>query len=121
MALYEAFEVIGHIELEKDRPYTTADIPDDMEVLVLNDSGFIYGKVRDSNGDHITKDGVPQYARTNIRGVRYRVVKTGITYPVNSPNVLGIWEVGQVLAFSPDSTYTFYNTGIIAYGLKVSV
>jgi len=119
MAQAEVFEVIGHIKVVAGQSYKTTDIPTGMEVVVLVKGTLQYGKVLDEDGNQETyADETLKVARSIVRGVRYTVTKTGVTYP--SPNVSGVWQEFTEIAFDSASTYLFHDDGIVAYGLKVT-
>jgi len=119
MAQAEAFEVVGHIKIVTGQSYDTTDIPTGMEVVVLVKGTRQYGKLLEEDGEQETEqDGTLKTTRSIVRGVRYTVTKSGVTYP--SPNIVGVWQEFTELIFSASSTYTFYDDGIVAFGLKVT-
>ena len=121
MAQADAFEVVGHIDVKKGESYDIAMIPTGMEVVVLVKGVLQWGKILDEDGEQKTnEDDTLKFGNSNVRGVRYSVTKTGVTYISGYPNVVGVWQEFTELVFSATSTYTFYDDGVVAYGLKVT-
>lgn len=95
----------GGINIKAGDEYTAASIPATMNIVRLTRGERIYDVAADG-----TKTATP------LRGVMVKVVDSTLTYP-NDKNDTFLWEEGEELKFTSTSTFTFYNNGIVRFGV----
>ena len=101
------FTPYGGMQVKKDTSYTKDNISADADIVVLT-RGV---RITDELGN-----------KTKLRGIKMSVSNSVITAPVAPlPNIPIIWLEGNAFAFDADSTYTFFDDGIVAYGKRIVV
>ena len=105
MAHTTLFTAYGGLRVKQGETYDYTNVPAECNAVLL------------TRGVRITDE---TGSKTSIRGVRVRIVTTGLTAPsVPLDNVPIVWQEGEYMIFSGDSIYTFMDDGLVAYGLRV--
>lgn len=99
--------VSGGINIKAGESYDSSNIPATMNVVRLTKGERIY----ELDSDNAL---VP----TSKRGVMVKVVDSSLTYPDNKNDTF-LWEEGEEFTFTSTSTFTFYNNGIVRFGVVV--
>lgn len=104
MAQSVAYTPFGGLQVKADSSYTKDNVPATTNVVVLTRGVRIY----DEAGN-----------KTPLRGVRVLIEVTGLTAAVNPlDNVPQVWLEGEELTFHTNGTYTFFDDGLVMYGIK---
>lgn len=104
----EVFTTVGGgINIKSGDSYSASDIPTGMNVVRLTKGERIY----EYDIDNI-------YSPTPLRGVFVKVTDSALVYPSNKNDTF-LWEEGEEFTFTSTSTFTFYNNGIVRFGVKV--
>ncbi len=107
MAQNTIYKPFGSIEVFPDTSYTAANIPASANITILQ-RGV---RILDENG-----------STTPIRGVRVSITPTGVVAATSPlPSVPFIWRENDEIRFDAAFNYKFYDRGIVAFGIVVTV
>ena len=97
----------GGINIKTGESYSATDIPAGMNIVRLTKGERIYEYDEKNN-----------YVPTPLRGVFVKVADSALAYPSNKNDTF-LWLEGEEFTFDATSTFTFYNNGIVRFGVKV--
>jgi len=106
MAQAEYYKPVGALQLKENDTYSKHNIPSACNTVVL----VLGVRITDNLG-----------VSTPLRGIRIMITHNETPATSPRPNVPYIWYEGSELVFDADYTYTPLDTGIVAYGIKVTV
>ena len=120
MAQAPAFFTVGCLEVPKDSEWTTADLPTitpPVDTVRIVEAPLIWRPSYEQNGTVVTDaKNTPVYTKSNQRGVRILITRSGVTY--NNTNIPALYKEGEEIALHDDNTYKFVDACIVEYGIK---
>ena len=119
MAQALIFTTWGAVTASKNQSFTSADLPDVLiNTVKISEAPLIWRKNLEQDGTQITKNGKPLYIKSNKRGVRILITRTGLDY-TGFTNVPTLYFEGDEIAIEALNTYKFLNECTIEYGVTV--
>jgi len=97
------FTTYGAINVTKEYAYTADNVPAEATAFRI-----VRGvRILDSEGN-----------KTPLRGLRVKVDVSGLTAPTTPvPNALTVFKEGEIAKLDANGTYTFYDEGVVEYGV----